>query len=117
MIRNAIAEEPLPVYGDGQNCREWLYIDDACRALHAILEQGSSTVYNVGGGTEKTNLEVVKTIVDCLDRSRDLIEFVEDRPGHDFRYALEYARLQSDTDWEPSVSFEAGLDRTIEWFS
>lgn len=117
MIQRAGAGDSLPVYGDGTNKREWLYVEDACNALQALLEDGDSEIYNIGGGTEKQNIEVVSTIVEYVGASEQLIEFVDDRPGHDFRYALNYEKLRSELGWEPTVSFEEGLRRTIEWYT
>jgi dTDP-glucose 4,6-dehydratase len=116
MIQRAQANDPLPVYGDGTNQREWLYVTDACNALQTLLEEGKPEIYNIGGGTEKQNIEVVSAIIDKVGASEDQIEFVEDRLGHDFRYALDYEKLHSELGWEPTVSFEEGLTRTINWY-
>jgi dTDP-glucose 4,6-dehydratase len=115
LILNALQKEPLPIYGDGTNVREWLFVDDAVRAIAAILFQSDAFVYNIGGGEERQNVEVARLILDHLGRSENLIEFVEDRKGHDFRYSLSYQRLQEDIGWEPSTEFENGLSKTIEW--
>jgi dTDP-glucose 4,6-dehydratase len=117
MIQRARAGDSLPVYGDGTNKREWLYVEDACNALQAILEDSNPEVYNIGGGTEKQNIEVVSTIVEQVGASEQLIEFVDDRPGHDFRYALNYEKLRSELGWDSSVSFEEGLRQTIDWYT
>jgi dTDP-glucose 4,6-dehydratase len=116
MISQAAAGESLSVYGDGTNRREWLYVSDVCTALERILLDGAPETYNVGGGTEKENLEVLSAIIDRLNRSADLIEFVEDRPGHDYRYALDWHKIERDLNWSPSVSFDEGLDRTLAWY-
>jgi dTDP-glucose 4,6-dehydratase len=126
MIHNALAGRPLPVYGDGLNVRDWLYVDDHCRAIGTVLARGRvGTVYNVGGDSEKTNIEVVRTLCAILDtlcpESRfapheQLITFVKDRPGHDRRYAIDSQKLKTELDWTPSVSFEEGLRRTVQWY-
>jgi dTDP-glucose 4,6-dehydratase len=124
-IRNAIAGKELPVYGDGLQRRDWLYVDDNCEALLTILERGEiGSIYNVGTGEERTNLSVVDAICRALasETGRDLeelrarIRFVEDRPGHDRRYALDNSRVRRDLGWSPQVSFDAGLPRTVRWY-
>jgi dTDP-glucose 4,6-dehydratase len=116
-VENAAAGEMLPVYGDGSNVREWTYVTDNCRAIELVLEEGrAGNVYNVGSGHELTNLEVARAIIDAVDASEDLIEFVEDRPGHDRRYALDTRKITA-LGWEPRWSFAEGLERTIEYYS
>lgn len=126
MIARALAGDPLPVYGDGRNVRDWLYVGDHCSAIRAVLERGRvGEVYNVGGDAERENIAVVKTICALLDARRpladgrtreSLIAFVTDRPGHDRRYAIDATKLKSELGWAPSVSFEAGIARTVDWY-
>lgn len=117
MINNARNDKPLPVYGDGCNVRDWIYVEDHCRAVWSVLTSGQAgRVYNIGGNSERTNLEVVKAILDHLGKPESLIQFVKDRPGHDFRYAIDSSRIGSELGWQPSVDFQTGLDRTIRWY-
>ena len=117
MINNARHDRPLPVYGDGTNVRDWIYVEDHCRAVWSVLTSGQpGRVYNIGGNSERTNLGVVKAILDHLGKPESLIQFVKDRPGHDFRYAIDSSRIGSELGWEPSVDFQTGLDRTIRWY-
>lgn len=125
-ILNAIEGVPLPVYGTGSNVRDWLFVEDHARALELVAMHGVvGESYNIGGRAERTNLAVVQTICDILDRQRpkpggaghrDLISFVADRPGHDRRYAIDIAKVERELGWSPSVSFEAGLERTVGWY-
>jgi dTDP-glucose 4,6-dehydratase len=125
IIIRALSGEPLPVYGDGSNVRDWLFVDDHARALQAVFETGKpGETYNVGGNAERTNIEVVTTICDILDRLRpkaernyaDQITYVTDRPGHDHRYAIDASKIRSDLDWTPSVTFEQGIEQTVTWY-
>jgi dTDP-glucose 4,6-dehydratase len=125
MIRNALAGERLPVYGDGRNRRDWLYVDDHCQALRLVLEKGRlGETYNIGGECERGNLEVVRAVCAALDRARprrsgcyaDLIEFVADRPGHDLRYAMDIGKIRRELGWKPEQSFETGLEKTVRWY-
>jgi len=117
MILNAVKDRPLPVYGDGQNIRDWIHVEDHCSGLLKVLEQGRvGEVYNLGGQCEKTNLEVVEAILEILGRPRSLIQFVSDRPGHDRRYAMSIKKAQEELGWSPAISFEEGLKRTIQWY-
>ncbi len=125
MILNALRGKPLPVYGDGQNVRDWLYVEDHCRAIETVLVRGAvGETYNVGGWNEKTNLEVVKTICAVLDVSRplpsgsyeSLIKFVADRPGHDRRYAIDASRIERELGWRPRETFDTGLRNTVRWY-
>ena len=122
----AIAEQPLPVYGTGENVRDWLFVEDHATALTTVLAKGvAGETYLVGGNAERTNLEVVQAICDLVDERlgvpeagarRRLIEFVADRPGHDLRYAIDASKLQAELDWRPTVTFEEGLARTVDWY-
>lgn len=117
MIINALNDKPLPVYGDGLNVRDWLHVEDHCRAIDLVLHKGKvGEVYNVGGHNEKTNVEVVKEILKQLDKSETLIKYVEDRLGHDRRYAIDPTKLQSELGWEPIYNFETGLKDTVQWY-
>jgi dTDP-glucose 4,6-dehydratase len=115
-IRNAAAGDDLPVYGDGSNVREWIYVEDNCRAIDLVLREGEDgEIYNIGSGEERTNLEVTEAILEAVGGSDDQITFVEDRPGHDQRYALETAKIEG-LGWEPNYSFDEGLERTVEHY-
>jgi len=115
-INNAATGETLPVYGDGSNVREWIYVEDNCRALDIVLREGEiGETYNIGSHAEKTNLEVTEAILDAVGASDDLIEFVDDRAGHDQRYALETEKIEA-LGWEPEYTFEAGLERTVGYY-
>ena len=125
VILNALAEKPLPIYGDGGNIRDWLYVEDHADALLLVLEQGKlGRSYNIGGENERTNLELVKMLCEILDRLRprdegryaDLIRFVADRPGHDVRYAIDPSRIRDELGWRPSVTVEEGLEKTVQWY-
>ncbi|AEH25436.1 dTDP-glucose 4,6-dehydratase [Pyrococcus yayanosii] len=107
----------IPIYGTGQNVRDWLYVEDHVRAIELVLLKGEAReVYNISAGEEKTNLEVVKTILKIMDKDEDLIEFVEDRPGHDLRYSLDSWKIMRDLKWRPKYSFEEGIKKTVEWY-
>lgn len=117
MISNALEGKPLPVYGDGQQIRDWLYVDDHCRGIHAVLKKGrEGEIYNIGGSRSLPNLDVVRKIIAATGASETLIRYVADRPGHDRRYALSSAKLTKETQWSPQVSFEEGLAQTIGWY-
>jgi len=117
MITNCINNKPLPVYGDGLQVRDWLYVEDHCAAVDAVLHCGKSgEVYNIGGDCEKTNLDVVTTIIRYLGRSEGLILHVKDRPGHDRRYAIDCSKICSELGWRPKYNFEKGIENTINWY-
>ena len=117
MITNALEDKPLPVYGDGLNERDWIFVEDHCRALDRVLNSGRpGETYNVGFGQPLTNLNVVRGLLRILRKSEDQIKFVEDRPGHDRRYALNCGKIRSELGWEPTVTFEEGIMRTVEWY-
>ena len=117
MIANALDDHELPVYGDGQQVRDWLYVDDHCRGIRAVLEHGrAGEVYNIGGNRSLPNLDVVGKVLKLTGKSEKLIKYVPDRPGHDRRYALSSQKLMSETGWRPVMDFETGLARTIEWY-
>ncbi|HMJ61157.1 MAG TPA: dTDP-glucose 4,6-dehydratase [Bryobacteraceae bacterium] len=117
MISNALDDKPLPVYGDGQQVRDWLYVEDHCRAIRAVVEKGGAgEVYNIGGNCSLPNLEVVRRILKAIGKPETLIARVADRPGHDLRYALTNRKLTRETGWEPAMNFERGLDATIDWY-
>lgn len=117
MISKALKNEPLPVYGDGKNVRDWLHVEDHCRAIDLILHQGRiGEVYNIGGRNERTNLEVVQTILKLLNQSESSITYIKDRPGHDLRYAIDATKLERELGWVPMYTFETGMLRTVEWY-
>lgn len=126
MIINCLKENPLPVYGSGKNIRDWLYVDDHCEAIYEVLKKGHiGHTYNIGGDNEITNLDIVNQICLIMDKERprdsgksytNLIEFVEDRPGHDFRYAINASKIKNELNWHPSENFQSGLRKTISWY-
>ena len=117
MIANALNDKKLSVYGKGENVRDWLYVEDHCSAIDLIIRKGKiGEVYNIGGHNERTNLEVVKTIIRELGKSEDLIEFVTDRPGHDRRYAIDPTKIHNELGWLPATKFDDGIKKTIEWY-
>ena len=126
MVLNALDRKPLPVYGDGKNVRDWLYVKDHCKAVWAIMKKGRrGQTYNIGGNCEMYNIDVVNKLCDMLDAikpgvagkpGRDLITFVKDRPGHDLRYAMDFSKLENELGWKPDESFETGIEKTIKWY-
>ncbi|MBL0040661.1 MAG: dTDP-glucose 4,6-dehydratase [Xanthomonadales bacterium] len=126
MIQKALMDQPLPVYGDGKNVRDWLYVLDHCRAIRTVLERGRvGEVYNVGGNAEMMNIDVVNTIIRLVDERRprpngttrtDLITYVRDRPGHDRRYAIDAGKIRGELGWTPTETFESGIARTVDWY-
>lgn len=117
MVSNASGGKELPVYGDGKNIRDWLYVEDHCQAIDLVLHKGKSgEIYNIGGHNEKHNIEIVERIVDTLGQSRSLIKYVADRLGHDRRYAIDPTKIKNELGWEPEHSFEEGIQRTIRWY-
>lgn len=117
MISNALAGEALPVYGDGKNVRDWIHVEDHCRAVHMVLETGSAgEVYNIGGNSERENLEVVRRLLELTNQTEDLIRFVTDRPGHDRRYAIDGSKIEAELGFTPAWNFEDGLAATVDWY-
>jgi dTDP-glucose 4,6-dehydratase len=125
MILNARDKKPLPVYGDGKNVRDWLYVEDHCEAIATVLTSGGAgETYNIGGWNEKPNLEIVETICDLVDElaplaagsRRELITFVKDRPGHDRRYAMNARKIERELGWKPKATFESGIRQTVRWY-
>ena len=117
MISRALNDETLPVYGSGENVRDWLHVYDHCAAIDLILHKGKvGEVYNVGGHNERTNLEVVKTILKVLNKPESLITYVTDRPGHDLRYAIDPTKLETELGWKPTYNFDTGIKQTIQWY-
>jgi dTDP-glucose 4,6-dehydratase len=118
MLSNAMCDEPIPVYGDGRNVRDWIYVEDHCRAVLAALERGSAgEVYNIGARNERRNLEVAESVLDALGKPRALLKFVKDRPGHDRRYAIDPSKAEGELGWQPRETWETGLARTILWYA
>jgi dTDP-glucose 4,6-dehydratase len=117
ILVNAMNNEPIPVYGDGLNVRDWIYVEDHCRAIFAALEKGrSGATYNIGARNERRNLEVVESTLAALGRPRSLISFVKDRPGHDRRYAIDPSLVEYELEWSPRETWETGLAKTISWY-
>ena len=116
LVTNALRGKPLPIYGSGQNIRDWIFVDDNCGAILTVLEKGEEgQIYNIGGGNERKNLEIAKEILRCLSLPEAMLEFVPDRPGHDFRYSIQCGKVQH-LGWKPQVGFEEGLQRTVDWY-
>ena len=117
IISRALADEELPVYGTGENVRDWLHVADHCEAIDLIIHEGrEGEIYNVGGHNERTNLEVVKTILKALNKPESLIKYVSDRPGHDRRYAIDPKKLETELGWKPKYTFDTGIEQTIQWY-
>jgi len=117
LITNALRGRPLPIYGTGRNIRDWIFVEDNCRAIRLVLERGKKgQVYNIAGGTEKKNFEIAREILACLSLPETLMQFVEDRPGHDFRYSVDCTKMHS-LGWRPKVTFGEGMQRTIDWYT
>ncbi|WML54769.1 dTDP-glucose 4,6-dehydratase [Neobacillus sp. PS3-12] len=117
MIINALHDKELPVYGDGLNIRDWLHVEDHCQAIDLVLHNGRvGEVYNVGGNNERTNIHIVKTILEQLGKPESLIKYVKDRPGHDRRYAIDATKLRTELGWQPKYTFETGIKQTIDWY-
>lgn len=117
MIKNALEDQPLPIYGDGSNVRDWLHVEDHCSAIDLVLHRGvSGEVYNIGGNNERTNLQIVRRILELLNKPDSLIRFVEDRPGHDKRYAIDATKIRKELGWVPKCTFDVGIEQTIEWY-
>lgn len=116
-LSNALSDESIPVYGDGQNVRDWIYVEDHCRAILLALAKGRpGAVYNIGARNERHNIEVVQSLLDVIDKPRSLIRFVKDRPGHDRRYAIDPTMVESELGWRPCETWESGLQKTIHWY-
>ena len=117
VIANALNDEPIPIYGDGKNVRDWIYVEDHCRAILLALEKGASgAVYNIGARNERRNIDVVESVLDTLGKPRTLMQFVKDRPGHDRRYAIDPALVETELGWRPAETWESGLQKTIQWY-
>lgn len=116
-VTNLLQDKKVPLYGEGKNIRDWLYVEDHCRAIDLIIHQGKiGETYLIGGDAEKRNIEIAKLLVDKLGQDESVIEKVEDRLGHDFRYAIDFSKIKNELGWQPQVSFEEGIDKTINWY-
>ena len=116
-ITNLIEEKKVPVYGDGMQVRDWLFVEDHCEAIDAIIHKGKiGQTYCVGGNTEKPNIEITKKILELLGKGEEMIEYVKDRPGHDRRYAIDFSKIKSELGWEPKTNFDEGMKKTVEWY-
>lgn len=116
-IANALSDQPIPVYGDGQNVRDWIYVDDHCRAVLRVMEDGTAgATYNIGARNQRRNIDVVTSLLETLGKPRTLIKFVKDRPGHDRRYAIDPSKAEEELGWQPVESWETGLQKTIDWY-
>ncbi len=117
VINNAINNKKIPLYGDGLNVRDWIHVEDHCRGIAKVLEKGQpGEIYNFGGDSEVTNLNIIKIILEILNCNEDLIEYVKDRPGHDKRYAIDFKKAKKDLNWTPKISFSEGLEKTVNWY-
>jgi dTDP-glucose 4,6-dehydratase len=126
LIRNALQEKPLPIYGDGKNVRDWLYVLDHCKGIDLVFHKGrSGETYNIGGRNEKNNLQIMDAITSFLDEKRprqngksykELLTFVPDRPGHDRRYAIDASKIENELGWKAEENFETGIEKTVEWY-
>ena len=117
MISNCKQDKQLPVYGDGMQIRDWLHVKDHCTGIDTVLHKGKlGEVYNIGGNNEKANIQIVKLIIENLGKTEDLISYVQDRPGHDRRYAIDNSKITKELGWAPSYTFEQGIKETIEWY-
>ena len=117
MFNNCLTDRPLPVYGDGMQIRDWLFVEDHCSAICAVLDRGvDGEVYNIGGNNEKANIQIVRFLIDRLNKSEDLIRYVQDRPGHDRRYAIDNTKITTQLGWAPAYRFEDGMEKTVEWY-
>jgi dTDP-glucose 4,6-dehydratase len=117
MIANALDNKPLPVYGDGKNVRDWLYVKDHCTAIDVVMHRGKiGDIYNIGGNNESANIDIVRLLLKKLNKPDSLIKYVKDRPGHDRRYAIDASKIEIEFGWKPSVTFEQGLEQTVEWY-
>ncbi len=116
-ILSALENKPVPVYGNGRNVRDWIYVEDHCKAVDLVIRNGEAgKIYNIGGGNEKSNIEVVSKILEIMDKPKSLITYVPDRPGHDRRYAVDYTKIEKELLWQPETDFEYGLEKTVEWY-
>jgi dTDP-glucose 4,6-dehydratase len=117
MVTNLLEDRPIPIYGRGENVRDWLFVEDTCRAVEQVLEKGLvGQAYNIGGESERRNIEVARGILSALQKGEDYLQFVTDRPGHDLRYALSNSKIRRELGWQPAVDFSTGLARTITWY-
>ena len=116
-IANALNDQPIPVYGDGQNVRDWIYVEDHCRAVLRVMQDGTpGATYNIGARNQRRNLDVVTSLLETLGKPRTLIKFVKDRPGHDRRYAIDPSKTEEELGWQPVESWDSGLQKTIDWY-
>ena len=117
MILNSLNNKKLPVYGDGMNIRDWIYVTDHNKAVELVWEKGKvGDVYNIGANQEMTNIDIIKLILNYLDKSENLIEYVKDRPGHDRRYAIDSSKIETELGWKPEFKFEEAIEKTIDWY-
>jgi dTDP-glucose 4,6-dehydratase len=117
MVANLIDKKPVPVYGKGINIRDWLYVEDTCSAIDLIMHKGNlGEIYNVGSANERRNIEVVKKVISLMGMGEDFIQFVHDRPGHDYRYAVDFSKLKEELGWLPEINFDIGIEKTIRWY-
>jgi dTDP-glucose 4,6-dehydratase len=117
MLANALNDQPIPVYGDGLNVRDWIYVEDHCRAILLLAQRGrSGAIYNIGARNERRNIDVARSVLDALGKPHSLIQFVKDRPGHDRRYAIDPGLIETETGWQPRETWESGLRKTIDWY-